>query len=159
MTDQHKRKKKLPKPALQLKIVMIFLCLGLSCVLLQFTMFSRTISEMALQVPGEGMSLSGKVFDILWRDLFIALALLIPLTVSVGIIVTFRIAGPVYRFESYLRSIAGGENPGPCSIRRGDELQELCTAINLAVDALRQQNETHEFEAPDPPKETSETTT
>ena len=84
MTSQ-KRKKKLPKPALQLKIVMIFLCLGLSCVLLQFTMFSRTVSEMALQVPGEGVTLSGKVFDILWRDLFIALALLVPLTVSVGI--------------------------------------------------------------------------
>ncbi len=133
----HVRKRKLPKPALQLKIVLIFMCLGLSCVLLQFTMFSRTVSEMALQVPGEGITLSGKVFDVLWRDLFVALALLIPLTVSVGIIVTFRLAGPVYRFENYLRSIAAGENPGPCKIRTGDELQELCTAINLAVDALR----------------------
>ena len=36
-----------------------------------------------------------------------------------------------------LQSIAQGEDVGPCRIRKGDELQELCRRINAAVDALR----------------------
>jgi signal transduction histidine kinase len=62
---------------------------------------------------------------------------LLPTMLVVGILVTHRIAGPVYRFEQYLGALARGENPGPCHIRRGDELQELCQQINAAFETLR----------------------
>ena len=52
-------------------------------------------------------------------------------------LVTFRIAGPIYRFEQYLAGIAEGRQLGPCRIREGDELVELCARINEATAPLR----------------------
>ena len=61
--------------------------------------------------------------------------------IAVGILVTFRVAGPVYRFEQHLGSLARGEDPGTCRIRKGDELQDLCASINAAVETLRGQGQ------------------
>ena len=133
----HKRRIQLPKPALQLKLVLIFLILGIVCVLLQFTMLSRTLTELAMKQPGGGLAMIITVSAVLWKHLFITLCMLVPLNLLVGILVTFRIAGPIYHFEKHLLRIAEGEDPGPCRLRKWDDLQELCEAINLAVDALR----------------------
>jgi hypothetical protein len=67
----------------------------------------------------------------------ISAAVLLPLTLSVGIVATFRIAGPLHRFETFLRAIANGEKPADCKIRRGDELQEFCTLLNDVTAPLR----------------------
>lgn len=67
----------------------------------------------------------------------LSLAILVPVTFVFGILLTFRVAGPIYRFEQYLRSVAKGEQIGPCKIRQGDELQPLCDAINEATEPLR----------------------
>jgi hypothetical protein len=55
----------------------------------------------------------------------------------VGVLSTFRIAGPIYRFEQYLRQVVKGEAEGPCRIRDGDELWDLCDLINQATAPLR----------------------
>lgn len=128
---------KLIKPGLQLKLVTVFLSLALSCVLLQFTLLNVTLGELAMQLPGGGPAFASKVFSVLWKHLFLTVCLLTPLTLVVGILVTFRIAGPVYRFEKHLKAIAEGQDPGRCRIRKGDEFSELCDLINEATLALR----------------------
>jgi signal peptidase II len=76
--------------------------------------------------------------------------MLLPLTIAVGILVTFRIAGPVYRFEQYLKSVLRGELTGPCRIRKGDEFHELCELLNQVVSTLREQRtETLRLEKPE----------
>ena len=70
--------------------------------------------------------------------LLVSFGMLLPLTIAVGILVTFRIAGPVYRFEKYLKQVIDGEEVGPCRIRDGDEFQELCELINQATAPLRE---------------------
>lgn len=64
--------------------------------------------------------------------------------IGVGILVTFRIAGPLYRFETHLNQIAAGEDPGECYIRKSDELHSMCAAINAAVATLSASKETEQ---------------
>ena len=118
-----RRKVRIIKPGLQLKLCLVFLGVGITCILMQFTLLSETLSRIAMQNPDHSVNLAGSIYQALWRHLFITFALLVPLTLAIGIMVTHRVAGPIYRFENYLKSIACGENPGPCSIRKGDELQ------------------------------------
>ena len=61
----------------------------------------------------------------------------LPLTFCVGVVVTFRFAGPIYRFEKYLKALARGEQVEECRIRKGDELQEFCKLLNEATAPLR----------------------
>ncbi len=119
------------------------------CILLQYSMLSRTLVQLTQEMAGGSFAFSGHVSSVLFQHLLITLGLLTPLTISVGILVTFRIAGPIYRFETYLQSVARGENPGPCRLRKGDELQDLCDAINEALNALRSESQ---LESADPPQ-------
>ena len=93
------------------------------------------------------MAISTELFEILWSHLFLTVGLMIPLTLFTGILVTFRVAGPVHRFEQHLKAIANGEDPGDCYIRKGDEFTELCELINSAVNTLRAQNRNTEIPA------------
>ena len=61
---------------------------------------------------------------------------LLPLTFVVGILTTFRIAGPLYRMELHLKKIINGEATGPCTIRKGDKLQDFVNLLNEAVGVL-----------------------
>jgi hypothetical protein len=40
--------------------------------------------------------------------------------------------------EGWLRAIVRGEDQGECRIRKGDQLQDLCDAMNQAVTKLRE---------------------
>jgi hypothetical protein len=74
---------------------------------------------------------------ILIEVLAMSFAFLLPMTLCAGILSTFRIAGPIYRFEQYLKQVARGEVTDPCRIRDGDELWDLCDLINEATAPLR----------------------
>jgi nitrogen fixation/metabolism regulation signal transduction histidine kinase len=67
----------------------------------------------------------------------LSLSVLVPVTIGVGLVLTHRLAGPIYRFETYLRGIVSGEQNGRCKIRDGDELQEFCELLNDAISKLR----------------------
>jgi hypothetical protein len=58
-------------------------------------------------------------------------------TLVVGILATFLVAGPLYRFEQFLRASLNGENPPDCRLRKGDELSEFCGLLNDATRHLR----------------------
>ena len=57
---------------------------------------------------------------------------------SVGVLFTFRIAGPVYRFEQFLSAVVRGERPRDFRLRKGDQLTELAALINDATRPLRE---------------------
>lgn len=51
-----------------------------------------------------------------------------------GLLLSHKIAGPVYRVQKYTREvIAGEEPPGPVSLRKGDFFPELATIVNDLV--------------------------
>lgn len=136
----YRRRIKLIKPKLQMKLVGVFVGLSALGFLLQSLHVGLRLSELAASVPEGGTYLMAVMPELPLEILLVSFGMLLPLTIAVGILVTFRIAGPVYRFEKYLKSVIRGEETGPCRIRKGDEFQELCELINQATASMREQH-------------------
>ena len=133
-----RRQRRLIKPGLQARLVLAFGGVSLLALSVQFLLFLFLSMRLANRLPSGGDELVNAMPWLLATALGCSLAVLFPATVVVGLAVTFRVAGPLWRFEHYLAAVARGERPeGPCRIRDGDELRELCDAINGALDQTR----------------------
>lgn len=137
-SPRYKRRKKLIQPGLQFRLILTFLSTGVAALCIQGLYLLHAVSQTSANLP---TSQPGRVAEILanevWVGVGISLAILIPLTLVIGTLVTFRVAGPAYRLEQHLLAIARGEDPGICRLRKGDELQSICSALNGAVARLR----------------------
>ncbi len=128
------RTTKLVDSALQFKIVGAFLAVACVAALFQVLLTNNAMMGVVRQSPLMGDQLLAQIPGILVRNLAITLGILIPVTMVVGILVTHRIAGPIFNMERYLRRIAAGKPPETgCRLREGDDLRELCGAINAAI--------------------------
>jgi signal transduction histidine kinase len=58
---------------------------------------------------------------------------LLLVVILAGIVITHRIAGPVYKIEQKLDHVIQGEDSTPIRLRQGDELQELADKINVLI--------------------------
>ncbi len=58
------------------------------------------------------------------------------LLAAVSVVVTHRMAGPVWVIERYLRTLGQGRLPKMRGLRRGDEFVELWTELRRHVDVL-----------------------
>ena len=129
------RVRKLSKPRMQLRLTLTFVSLAvfasLSTVILVESVMSQALADAG--VDAQNIDTLGSIL----RAMIGTLLVLVPVMTAVGIVVTNRIAGPVYRLETHLAEIARGAHPEPCRLRKGDELQDLCEVMNEAVDTLR----------------------
>lgn len=132
-----KRSQKIIQPAFQLRLVGWFTGMGMLALLLQFMIVGFRLSQAVAHVGENGGHITDEIPGVLMTTLLFSLGMLVPVLFGFGILLTFKIAGPAYRMEQYLRALARGEASGPCSIRKGDQLQELCEALNLAVESLQ----------------------
>jgi signal peptidase II len=136
---QHKRRIKLIQPQLQLKLISAFVGMSALALTLQFLLFTSSLTELASELPEDGAVLIERVPAHVQRILLVSFLIFLPLTFCVGVLITFRIAGPLYRFEVYLKQVIRGERPPDCRLRKGDELLELCELLNQATAPLRVQ--------------------
>ena len=140
---RHPRRIKLIKPSLQLRLVAIFF--GISCLggLIQALHLGMRLSMLANTLPEGGTYLMAQLPGLPLEIFLVSFFLLLPLTMAVGVLSTFRIAGPVYRFEKFLREVAEGSESQPCRLRNGDQLLELCELLNQATAEAREGNATN----------------
>jgi len=132
----YKRRKRIIKPRLQWKLIGSFIGILVLGMLLQYLLLAQQLTELAGKLPSDATVLTAETPSLLATVLMVSFLILLPATVIVGVTLTFRIAGPIYRFEQHLGAIIRGEKPGTCYIRNGDELVELCALINEAVETL-----------------------
>lgn len=132
----YKRKKKLINVSLQIKLISVFLCVSLIASLFQVILLNRALVGLSELVPEASDILLAHLPSVLTTNLVLTLAVLFPLTFLVGVLVTHRVAGPAYRLQQHCLKLAKGENPGRCFLRKDDELQELCEAMNSAFEAM-----------------------
>lgn len=130
MTQYQKRRIKLIKPRLQVRLILAFVAVAVLALLLQYLLVAQRLAWTAAHMPVGGAHLMDEIPHILLVTLGLSFGVLFPLTFAVGVLVTFRIAGPVYRFEQYLREVAQGRDPGECRLRHDDELQDVCELLN-----------------------------
>lgn len=69
--------------------------------------------------------------------LLLRLALITPLVVLISILLSHRVAGPLYRIERFLRSVAKGDFSMKLHLRKNDELQDLAGSINEMTEDLK----------------------
>jgi methyl-accepting chemotaxis protein len=131
------RFRKMIKPALQLKVILAFLLLAGISAFTQAIILSRAVGTLAGRAGEEESRLLLEARELVASNLLLSFAIVTPVFLLVGVLVTHRIAGPVYRFEQHLRQIAEGKDPGACRIRPNDELHELCNWINKALERMR----------------------
>ncbi len=132
-----RRRRKLIKPGIQLRLSAIFAGVSVLCLLIQWLLFSALLVSAANDLPVGGEYLLDLIPGLLFRSILFSLVIALPLTLLAGVHATFGITGPIHRFESYLREVVRGTQLGPCKIRKGDGLGELCELINLATEPVR----------------------
>ena len=133
----NKRRIKIIRPKLQMKLTLTFVGLTLLALMLQFMVFLAAMTRIAVSLPSDHDVLMDEVPEVLVQSLLLTFCVVVPLIFLVGVLLTFRIAGPVYRFETYFKQLLRGENPGECKLRQGDELNELCELINQVTQPMR----------------------
>lgn len=138
--SKHKRRIQLIKPTLQLRLTMVFVALGAIGLVLQLLYFTARLAEVAAYLPQDGELFATEVDTILLQGLLVSAVVFLPLTFAVGILTTFRIAGPIYRFEMHLNALRRGERPAPIRLRDGDQLTDFCELLNATVASLTQQD-------------------
>ncbi len=132
-----KRRIKLIEPRFQLRLTLVFVGLSAMALLLQYILFTRALASIALALPEDGLLLMDRASGVLLGVLATSFLLFLPLIFTVGVLTTFRIAGPMYRFRQFLNDVKRGEQSAPCRIREGDEFQDFCELLNEVTDPLR----------------------
>ena len=138
MTKSYKRREKLIRPNFQFRLAGSIVGLAALALALQFLLLGYRMNEILASVDVPDEDLTRHLPGLLLQVIGFSVGVMLPIIFMLGIILTFRIAGPVHRFETYLKSVIDGEHTGPCSIRNGDQLQDLCGLINGALDATRE---------------------
>jgi methyl-accepting chemotaxis protein len=70
--------------------------------------------------------------------IMLTLLLVTPLVALIGIFLSHRIAGPVYRMEKFMDSVAAGDLRSHIFLREKDELITFAKGLNRLVDSLRE---------------------
>lgn len=68
----------------------------------------------------------------IWPAIFLAMLV----SAFLSVFVTHRFAGPLYRFHQVVEQIAAGDLSTGFKLRKGDDLVELETALNRAIESL-----------------------
>lgn len=132
------RKKKLIDPRLQTRFALLLLFTAAVAVLLQVTVLYVVLNRVAASMPVAGEQLAVRIPHIVAASGLITFALLVPVTLGIGIRSMFRIVGPMYRFREFLAEVAAGNQPEVCQIRAGDEFQDICELLNEVTEPLRE---------------------
>ena len=130
----YRRKRKLVNPRLQGRLAVVFVSISCVSALFQVVLLNSSLVSLGQTLPNDGDLMLGAARGLLVRNLLITVLFLVPWILWIGVLATFRLAGPVYRLETYLRDVVDGTAEGPCRIRKDDELQELCGLINDALE-------------------------
>ncbi|MCE9596321.1 MAG: hypothetical protein K8S98_19180 [Planctomycetes bacterium] len=133
----YRRRFRIVRPTLQLSLILSFIGVSTLALLLQYTLFVRVALSIAADRAEGNVPQLDAVGGDLMKVLAVSFVVMLPLTLLVGILVTHKFAGPIYRFEVYLKQVIAGEKPADCRLRKGDELQSLCDLINTATEPLR----------------------
>ncbi|MEA3489106.1 MAG: methyl-accepting chemotaxis protein [Candidatus Omnitrophota bacterium] len=73
--------------------------------------------------------------------LLLRLIFLTPLIILVGLVLSNRIAGPIYRIQRFLRRVSSGNYENRLYLREKDELHDLAEALNHLMSKLRSERE------------------
>ena len=134
------RTNKLIQPVLQLKLAMGFLLGAILAVVVSWVLLYYTLNQVAADLPNDGIHILNALPRILGINLLFSVLIMTPVLLAVGVFSTFKIVGPIHRFQQFLRGVADGTETAPCQIRKTDHLADFCELLNEVTEPLREQN-------------------
>jgi nitrogen fixation/metabolism regulation signal transduction histidine kinase len=124
-------------------VVAIFLTAGLGFKMYQATReVSRIILFTGLADPATAQELQAQFANsdrvVLWGIIGFGLVLILSIT-AVGILITHKVVGPLYKISSYFGRVRDNRmGPAPSGLRKGDELQEFYSSFREMHEAVRE---------------------
>jgi methyl-accepting chemotaxis protein len=123
----------------QLRYVgLILLLVSLTAIMCSYVIYYTmmlTMGDKLANVYPQGRLIS--IVNMVNLRILLTMLLVAPLVVVIGIYASHRIAGPIYRIEKFLASLAGGDLSLPLTLRKNDELVSLAGGINSVVESLK----------------------
>jgi len=116
-------------------ILGVAFCVAIMCSYVVYYSSMLIMGDKLARVYPQGM-LVGIVNTVNTRIL-LSLLLVSPLIILIGILVSHRIAGPVYRIQRSLGTIAAGDLSLSIRLRKGDEMKDLADGVNSLIEQLR----------------------
>lgn len=133
----YKRKSKLALPGFQYQMIARLIGISAIGITLEFMLvFGQLQSALNRAQAGE-QELAEALGQGLMTALLLSLGLVLPFVAILGVELSFRIAGPIYAVNRYLRGVASGEQSKPFKLRDGDQFQFLRESVNDAVSSLK----------------------
>ncbi len=134
-----KRKQYLVAKKFQLKYVgLILLLMFLTAALCSYVVYYTSMLMMGAKLAN--VYPQGRLLYIVKAVNFrilLSVILVTPLVGVMGIFLSHRIAGPIYRMEKFLRNMADGDFSSRLVLRQNDELKNLADGINYLSDSLK----------------------
>lgn len=100
----------------------------------------QQLERQALALASDSLLLQARQRSSLFT-IFGLLAVLVLALGIVGIVITHRVAGPVYKMTRYVQRLRQGTLVEPAPLRHGDDLVEFFDELRLAVRELRERQE------------------
>ena len=123
----------------QLKYIgMILLLVSLTAVMCSYVMYYTmmlTMGDKLANVYPQGRLIS--IVNMVNFRILLTMFLVAPLIIMIGIYASHKVAGPIYRIEKFLGSMAGGDLSMSLTLRRNDELISLAGGINRVIDSVK----------------------
>jgi hypothetical protein len=123
----------------QLKYAAVLACIGALvialCIVVTHLAQQRAMADLALS-PSLLAELSAREARVLWTLGAVALLTML-LLAGVGIVVTHRIAGPVYVMTQSAATLARGHYPALRPVRKHDDLKDFVELFQKSIESLR----------------------
>ncbi|MCP3919387.1 MAG: HAMP domain-containing protein [bacterium] len=156
----NRRSIKFVNPRLQTRLVLFCLLFTVTALLLQGVATIYSVHRIAATLPeDEGVHLLDAMPRMVVTNLIVTFLALAPIVASLGVLLSHRVVGPLRNFENAFKAIANGEAPREVHLRKNDELKELATHFNAALEAIwsRQSADILKVDEPPGPYPQSET--
>lgn len=139
MAPRYKRKQYIVAAKFQLKYVGLILALvfmtGILCSYVVYYTSMLLLGDKLANVYPQGRLIS--IVNMVNLRILLSLVLVTPLIFVIGIYASHKIAGPIYRIEKFLKSMASGEISETLTLRKNDELVALAEGINMVSESMR----------------------
>ena len=133
-----KRKRYLVAKKFQLRYVgWILLFMFLTAVLCSYIIYYTTMilmGEKLANVYPQGQLVS--IVNSVNFRILVSIIVISPLVGFLGIYLSHKIAGPIYRIERFLSNMAAGDLSSRITLRKGDEMVSLADSVNRLTDSL-----------------------
>jgi len=125
------------RPDVQIRIILLTLSVATIVLAINFQLDLLALASLERNPATTVDGVLDQTRSAILRQLLVSVALAVPLAIWVGAIHAFKFCGPIFAFRRYFKGLIEGRWDQPCTLRAGDDLQDVKESINASLDAIR----------------------